>query len=112
MSKRTLEKQVSKTPEQILRQTAAKFRRFDLNSQVKAQLIVDLPDMVQEAVDRGDIFPQAELGRIYGMAASARELLEDNNTFGLRVLLIPWGNKTGDPNELEELIARVYPPQA
>lgn len=128
-----IDRQQPTTPEAILRTTSSQFE--ELNEEAKlalnfqnnpklyrekliqrAALIADLPDKIREALERGEIFPKEELNTIDSYSKQAREAIEENTkrdgTILLSALLmVVEPDEIDNPNLLEELIARVYPPR-
>lgn len=117
-----------KTPEEILRVTVTEFNAlhkkardalhensdaatYELKLRERAGLLVNLPLKLEQAIERGETFPNAAMRDIRFFAEHATEILETNNMFGLGALLIHKGSKFGDPNDLEKIINKLYPPK-
>jgi hypothetical protein len=118
-----------RTPEEILRTTATEFNAlykkardalrqdrdtatFQLRLRDRARLLIFLPLKLQRAIEGGEPFPEKAMDKIRAFAADASEMLAtDNNMFGLGTLLTYQGSKFGDPNDLERLIIKLYPPK-
>ena len=107
---------------QILKGVAEKFRALDEEAEVllakkdaagydqklreRARLLIDLPGQLSGDLEGVD--PQTKqkiLQRVSSFAALAKDVLESEGTFGLGVLLTHMGDKIGDRNDLENLIA-------
>ena len=117
-----------RTPEEILLATVAEFNAlykkardalsqdkdvatFQLRLRDRARLIIFLPLKLQQATERGESFPERAMGKIRKFATDASEMLATDNIFGLGTLLTHQGSKLGDPNDLERLINKLYPPK-
>ena len=117
-----------RTPEEILRATAMDFNAlykkardtlrqdkdvgtFDQILRDRAELLIFLPLKLQHAIKRGEAFPERAMDKIRAFSADASEMLDTNNTFGLGTLLTHQGSRVGDPNDLEKLINKLYPPK-
>lgn len=124
------------TPEEILRYTVSQFNqlenqadeaiiRTDLATRrqkliERARLIADLPDKIRATFEKGKDFPNGELETLESFAELARERLhlaqqaneksKAGGDFALSTLLIEKGKVKGEPNLLEELVNRLYPP--
>lgn len=107
---------------QILREVAEQFHALDGEAEIllakkdveryteklkeRAQLLVDLPDRLAstlEGVDRET--KQLILRSVSYFATAAQEALNRKGTFSLGELLTHKGDKVGDKNDLENLIA-------
>ena len=117
-----------KTPEEILRSTVTEFNAlhkkardalhensdaatYELKLRERARLLVALPLKLEQAIENGETYPDAAMRDIRFFAKLATEILETNNMFGLGALLIHKGGKLGDPNDLEKIINKLYPPK-
>jgi hypothetical protein len=117
-----------RTPEEILRATATEFNAlhkkardalrldrdaatFELRLRDRARLLVFLPLELQKAIDRGETFPEKAMDKIRDFSADATDMLATNNMFGLGALLIHRDSDIDDPNDLEKLINKLYPPK-
>ena len=117
-----------KTPEEILRATATEFNAFHkkardalegnrdsatykLKLRESASLLINLPLKLEGAIERGETFPDTAMDDVRFFAEHATEMVETNNIFGLAALLTHKGSKFGDPNDLEKLINKLYPPK-
>jgi len=114
-------------PEFILRLTASKFRILDKAAdkaltqrnadehrrilRERAELITELPGQIGQAIEKGVSFPENELNNIHEFAELAKQALGDEGTFSKNALLTTRGQLASEPNMLEELIDRVYPPK-
>jgi hypothetical protein len=123
------EKQVFDTPELILKDAVLRSKRLDEESQIalskkdtvmckrrlveRARLIADLPVRVKETMAKGQSFPEEGLRQLEDFSELAQKALEDGRTFGLSVILKPdRGSKESEPNLLEELVDKLYPPKS
>jgi len=107
----------------ILKETAEKFRSLDQGADValqsrgdtatykqkleeQAKLLINLPNLLSGKLEGLDSEVKQRIVRdTEWLATSAKEALENNNSFVLGVLLTHQGNKNTDKNDLEELIA-------
>ena len=106
---------------QILKATAEQFNTLDQEAatailrrdtkdhleklKAKGQLLIDLPDLLTSSLEEVELETrQLILDSVSYFATSARGVLQDENVFGLGVLLTHMGRKIGDKNDLEELI--------
>ncbi|MBU1000233.1 hypothetical protein KKE78_02455 [Patescibacteria group bacterium] len=78
----------------------------------RAKVIIDIPNKVDELVERGEMIPKHELIALQNLAFMAKEAIDKNNDFHLGVLLIDRGSRDGDPNQLERILQRLYPPKS
>jgi hypothetical protein len=128
MNGKSLENDVvdRRTPEEILKLTVLQCRKLEEQSNQivadggdkeaykemlveKAELVASLPQLVQESVKNGNIFPESEMEYLRSLAMLAKTAIEIRGDFGLSVLLMSLESKIGDPNCLEEMIDRLYP---
>ena len=116
-----------KTPEEILRDAANNFSRLDREAEdallnkdsniyrqkleEKAGLIIALPNRLSKSIKDGQSFSEENMREVSYFSREAQEALKAKTTFSLGALLIPYGSKVGDPNRLERLIAKTYPPK-
>lgn len=113
-------------PEEILTSIAAQFKGLtsqceevyetgdDLDKYIqflkkRAQLIVDLPQKIQECVERGELFPKSKMEDLQYMARTAKEALKGGRVFMLGTLLSHLGSQKDTPNDLDILIEEIYP---
>ena len=109
---------------QVLRDVAEQFRALDDEAEVllanqdaagvreklreRAQLLVDLPDQLADALGGVDQETRDEiLHDISYFATAAQEALESEGAFDLGVSLTHRGGKIGGKNDLESLIERL-----
>jgi hypothetical protein len=117
-----------RTPEEILRATASEFSALEkqadnalyrdrdtatykLKLRDRTRLLLFLPLKLQQAIERGESFPENAMDKINDFAANATDMLASGNMFGLDALLTHQGSKIGDPNDLEKLINKLYSPK-
>lgn len=115
-----------KTPEGILRDTVLQCKKYDDQSQKvllekgdpniskqmlieRAKLVAVLPQLIQESVNNGNVFPEDEMYNLRALATLANEAIETKNDFGLGTLLTQKGIKHNEPNHLEKLVNKIYP---
>ncbi len=117
----------AETPEELLRSCSVRYRDLCLDAHAafsagkaaeyvaklrqSARLIAKLPDKIRQAMSQGQVFPEAELREVMQFSGAAQKALADNNTFAMGVLLIDKGSTLEDPNNLDKLIAKIYPEQ-
>jgi len=104
-----------------LREVAARFRALGSEAEIamaqqnaadsnaklreRAEMIVALPSRLQEVLAGLDNFNRTKIAmRLNAFAALAKRSLDENNYFGLGVLLSIRGDTQGDKNLLEKLI--------
>lgn len=76
----------------------------------RASLIADLPATVAQYKEKGGVVPEEVEYFAESYAALAGQMLAEDNTFGMSVLLIPRGSTMDDPNDLERIAVRSQPP--
>lgn len=80
----------------------------------RAQLVVNLPEKIEESTGKGDSFPKQELYVLKGISFLGSNALENDTItcYMLSSFLTPLtsnkGAEIGDPNLLEEVYQRVY----
>ena len=77
----------------------------------KAEIMVNLPTKLDDLLQRGIPVPDGIIDQSANFAVMARKFLGTDNYFGMGVLLIPKGLKTGEPNDLEKLIDQLKNPE-
>lgn len=80
------------------------------NLEERARLIVKIPEVIKRSTD-GKSFPAKELINLEAHAILAQKQLDTNNHYGMACLLTTRDSNIGEPNELQKLINRVYPPE-
>lgn len=123
---RTERREAESTPEEILISTSARFNELSLEAaeelyrhrnpdgyvaklRERTKLIEDLSDRIKDAIDQGHQFPSNELFQIYHFAGLAKHALSSNGSIEMKSVLSDMDSKVGDPNNLEQLIERLYP---
>ena len=113
------------TPENVLKSASSKFNRLEKEADQavvkdpelrhqklveRAGMIASLPDKISKLLEAGESFPKQDLDRLEKFAYLANERLEMGSDIALSTLLIPKGTKVGEPNQLEKMVNRLYPP--
>jgi len=122
-------KEGGQTPRDILRETIKETSRLDQEAsrlmdegldkksaeqyrkllRNRAQLVVNLPEKIEESTGEDDFFPEQELNDLKDISLLGSNALEnDTPIFKLSSFLTPKGTKIGDSNLLEEVYQRVY----
>lgn len=73
----------------------------------RAKLIVELPDTIRMYKEKGVNVPDEVEQFAESYAAHARQFIEENNTFGMSILLTQKGSTQDEPNELEKLVHQI-----
>jgi hypothetical protein len=76
----------------------------------RAQLLADLPETLAEYKAKGGDVPKEAEDFAGGYSVLAKEMLAEDNMFGMDSLLSAPGLMNDDPNDLERLAARLQPP--
>ena len=112
-----LESAVEKT--ERLRQEAYPILWEQLDSELylsklkeRAKVIIEIPNKVDGLVEQGETIPKHELIALQNLAFMAKEALDKNSDSHLAVLLINRGSSDDDPNQLERILQRLYPPKS
>lgn len=82
---------------------------LDEHARERAMLIMDLPDLLTQYENQGVDIPIEIRGKANTWACLAENVLNDNNTFGMSVLLEPRGasSDSPEPTDIHKLVSQL-----